>query len=181
MKKLLYLCMLFAIFASALGLHVSSARAEGFITYDEASFVWGKGIVFIFDAEGYRNRDVRNASILVGSDYFDLFGWVTKEKDKIVCNAQGGLTRFAGQTAIIFLAGQIFYVTIPGAGGTPALTCTAPEVLGANYEVDFGGGFSGPNFVPGNDLTATDAQASSWFSSFSYRRASGLVCDNEPT
>jgi hypothetical protein len=43
---------------------VSSAEAAGMITYLDGRYVWGKGIVFVFDAPGYRNKDVRNANIL---------------------------------------------------------------------------------------------------------------------
>jgi hypothetical protein len=83
------------------------------------------------------------------------------------------LTQFAGQTAIIYLAGQIFYVTVPAKGGTPdkesgVPTCDQGEVLGANYMVDFGSGYDGPYFVPGDTLAEADSLASSWFGDFDY-------------
>lgn len=135
MKKLLFALMAMAVIGSALGGQVSRVKADGYITYEEAAYVYGKGIVFIFDATGYRNRDLKDASIYVGSDFYDLFCWVNEEGDKIICNAQSMLLPFAGQIGIIYLAGQIFYVTIPGAGGPPAdetPTCAEDEVLGAD-------------------------------------------------
>jgi len=184
MKKTLFLLMVFAILASAFGVQVERARAEGTITYSEAAYVQGKGFVFIFDASGFRNKQLKNSSIYVGSDFYDLFCWVAEDKEHIVCNAQSMLLPFVGQTGIIYLAGYIFYVEIPHAGGpkedtTP--TCDQGEVLGANYMVDFGSGFEGPYFVPGATLAEADLQAESWFGDFDYYRVGGLVCDFPPT
>ena len=120
MKKIFLLLMVLAVFTSAFGLQVATAQADGsLIVYEGGLFVWGKGIVFQFDAEGYRNKDLQNANILVGSDFYDLFCWVLKGEGKIVCNAQGDLTQFAGQTGIIYLGGQVFYVIIPARPGSP--------------------------------------------------------------
>ena len=184
MKKIFMLLATAAVIASALGVQVSRAQAADWITYEDSAYVEGKGIVYIFDATGFRNKDLKDASIYVGSDFYDLFCWVLKEEGKIVCNAQGGLTQFAGQTAIIYLAGQIFYVTIPSPGGphdeTP-LTCPQGQVPGANYDVDFGFGLDGPYFVPGADLTEVANQAASWYGSFPYQRTSSLICGVEPS
>lgn len=186
MKKLFLFLMMVAIVGSALGLQVTPARAEGYITYEGGLYVHGKGIVFIFAATGFRTRDLKEASIYVGSDFYDLFCWVADDKEHIVCNAQGGLTQFAGQTAIIYLGGQMFYVTVPAKGGAPdkeeaAPTCEQGEVLGANYMVDFGGGYDGPYFVPGDTLAEADLLADSWFGEYDYYRVGGLVCDREPS
>jgi len=181
MKKLFSLFLLLAVMASAFGVHVGAAKADGsLIVYEEGLYVWGKGIVFIFDATGYRNRDLKDATIYVGSDFYDLFCWVTEERDHIVCNAQGGLTQFAGQVGVIYLAGQIFYVIIPNKAGAPedvVPTCEQGEVLGAYYMVDFGFGYDGPYFVPGDTLDEADLLADSWFGDFPYYRVGGLVCD----
>lgn len=187
MKKLFFALMAVAVLLSALGLQVGSAKAEGYITYENGQFVRGTGIVFTFDAEGFRNKDLKNATIYVGSDYYDLYCWVRKEEGKILCVAVGGLTEFAGETGIIYLGGQIFYVIIPARAGAPAdegggvPICEQGEVLGANYMVDFGSGYDGPYFVPGGTLAEADSQAQSWFGNFSYYRVSGLVCDMEPS
>jgi hypothetical protein len=50
-----------------------------------------------------------------------------KEEEKIVCVAGGGLTEFAGQTGVIYLAGQIFYVTMPNMGLAPGNSGTNPD------------------------------------------------------
>lgn len=183
MKKSLLLLMGLAIFVSALG--VSRAQAADWINFAEGAYVEGKGIVFIFDATGYRNRDVKGASIYVGSDLYDLFCWVTEDKEHIVCNAQGGLTQFAGQTAIIYLAGQIFYVTIPSRGGpkedAAPLVCPTGLVTGADVMVDFGDGPEGPYFVPGSTLADVQSQAESWFSEAeAIEIVSSLYCGEEP-
>jgi len=187
MKKIFLLLMAMTVFVSAFGVQVGTARADGgsLIIYSDGLFVWGKGIVFIFDATGYRNKDLKDASIYVGSDFYDLFCWVLKEEGKIVCNAQGGLTQFAGQTGIIYLGGQIFYVIIPARSDAPdgseVPTCSEGEVLGAYYEVDFGFGYDGPYFVPGDTLEEADLQAESWYGQSPFRRISGLVCDQPPS
>lgn len=182
MKKFLLLLMVLAVCSSVLG--VSRAQAADWITFAEGAYVHGKGIVFIFDATGYRNKDLKNASIYVGSDLYDLFCWVTEDKEHIVCNAQGGLTQFAGQTAIIYLAGQIFYVTIPGAGspteGAAPLVCDLGLVPGADVFVDFGG-FTETLFVPGSTLAEVQSQAESWFAGLEFEIVSGLYCGLEPS
>ncbi len=176
--------MALAVFASTLGLQVSRAQASDWITFSEGAYVHGKGIVFIFDATGYRNRDVKGAGIYVGSDFYDLFCWVTEDQEHIVCNAQGGLTQFAGQTAIIYLAGQIFYVTMPGAGGpkedAAPLVCTDGLVPGADVFVDFGGS-TDTFFVPGSTLAEVQSQAESWFSDSEFEIVSSLYCGLEPS
>jgi hypothetical protein len=184
MKKLLSLWMTLAVIASAFGLQVNRAQAADWITYEDSAYVQGKGIVYIFSAAGHKNKDVKGASIYVGSDFYDLFCWLTEDKEHIVCNAQGGLTQFAGQTAIIYLAGQIFYVTIPGAGGPSSsgpLVCPDGLVPGADVMVDFGNGPLGPFFVPGSTLAEVQSQAESWFSGASIDIVSGLYCGEEPS
>jgi hypothetical protein len=185
MKKAYLLLMALAVFVSALGFQVNRARADGYIIYEDAQYVVGTGILFTFEAEGFRNKDLKNATIYVGSDFYDLYCWVRKQEGKILCVAWGSLTQFAGQTGVIYLGGQIFYVIIPnrhgtpGAGGQPP-TCEQGELLGAEYMVDFGSGYEGPYFVPGDTLDEADQQAGSWFGEFDYYRVNGLVCGEEP-
>lgn len=129
MKKLLLLVLALIILVPALGFQAGNAQAAEMITYIDGRFVWGKGIVFVFQASGYRNRDVKDANIFVGSNFHDLGCTVDKEKENIVCVLGGGFTKYAGQTGIIYLAGQVFYVTIPDRGlpktEEPTLTCGA--------------------------------------------------------
>jgi len=184
MKKIFSLLMALTVLGSALGLQVGTAQADGgLIVYEGGLYVWGKGIVFHFDAEGYRNKDLKDASIYVGSDFYDLFCWVTSDKEHIVCNAQGGLTQFAGQTGIIYLGGQIFYVIIPAKAGAPvdeSLTCPQGQVLGADVLVDTGEGYA-TYFVPGDTLADVESLAVSWFGQ-DYGGISGdLYCDVEPS
>lgn len=185
MKKLFLGLMSLVITVSALGLQVSHARAGGIISYERMSFVTGKGIVYIFAAEGYRQKDLKNASIYVGSDFYDLFCWVSEEKDHIICNAQKGLTQFAGQIAVIYLAGQIFYVTIPAASGPKegtSLTCPTGQIPGADVQVDFGEGDIETYWVEGDTLAEVQANAESWFfEAISIEVVSGLYCNWPPS
>src|SRR5262245_56224273 len=166
MKKFLSLVMPVIVLVSALWVSAGSAGAAGMITYVDGRFVWGKGVVFVFDASGYRNKDVKNASIFAGSNFHDLYCTVNKIAEKIVCVARGSLTDYAGQTGIIYLAGQIFYVTIPDrvlpAEITLPLTCNEPEVLGANVTFQVSEGFPFTEFVPGNTVEEVQNQADAW-------------------
>jgi hypothetical protein len=187
MKRFISLGMLLIVLAAALGIPAGAAKADGFIVYEGAQFVVGTGIVFTFEGEAFRSRDFKGANIFVGSDFYDLYCWVRKGETRIVCVASGGLTEFAGQTGVIYLAGQIFYVTIPfkhgsAESGGQSLTCEDGEVLGAEYMVDFGSGPDGPYFVPGDTLDDADALAAIWFAqAVDYYGVNGLVCDEEPS
>jgi len=137
MKKTWMILLAVAVFVSALGMQVNRAKADGYIVYEDAQYVVGTGIVFTFEAEGFRNKDLKNANIWVGSDFYDLYCWVRKAEGKILCVAWGSLTKFAGQTGIIYLGGQIFYVIIPNKHGIPddgdqSLTCPDGFVSGAD-------------------------------------------------
>ena len=168
MKKALSLGMAVVIVISALWVTVGSAGAAGMITYVGGRFVWGKGVVFVFEASGYRNKDVKDASIFAGSNFHDLYCTVDKEKENIVCVARGSLTVYAGQTGVIHLVGQVFYVTIPDRvmpKATPVeqpLVCQEPEVLGASAVFYYGAGGSTTEFVPGDTLDEVKARADSW-------------------
>lgn len=184
MKKTFLYLMALAVFVSALGMQVGQAKAEGYITYEGAQYVVGTGIVFTFSAEGFRTRDLKHATIYVGSDFHDLYCWVRKAEGKILCVARGSLTEFAGQTGIIYLGGQIFYALIPNKHGVPdqgdtSLTCEEGLVPGADVTVDFGE-FIDIVFVPGNTLEEVQDQAESWFSEMDFEITSGLYCSQEP-
>jgi len=180
MKKVFFLLLSVAVMVSVLGVQVNRAKAEGYITYEGAQYVVGTGIVFTFSAEGFRTKDLKNAAILVGSDFHDLYCWVRKAEGRILCVARGALTEFAGQTGIIYLGGQIFYVLIPNKHGIPdqgdtPLTCEEGLVPGADVFVNFGEG-NGTFFVPGNTLEEVQSQAMSWFGDWDFEITSGLYC-----
>lgn len=184
MKKFLFVFMMLAVIGSVLGVQVSRAQAAEWIAYERSSYVQGKGIVYVFSAAGHKNKDVKGASIYVGSDFYDLFCWLTSDKEHIVCNAQGGLTQFAGQTAVIYLAGQIFYVPVPHRNAPKedtALTCPDGMVPGADVMVDFGEGNIETHFVPGSTLDEVQSQAENWFEEYEFEIVSSLYCNQGPS
>ena len=160
--------MAFIVLVSTLWVSAGSAGAAGVIAYVDGRFVWGKGVVFVFDASGYRNKDMKNTGIFAGSNFHDLYCTVNKIEEKIVCVARGSLTEFAGQTGVIYLAGQIFYVTIPDrifpeeTTVEPPLICEEPEVLGASVTFQVSEGFSFTDFVPGDTLQEVQDRADAW-------------------
>lgn len=174
MKKALLLVLTVGLLVSTLWASVGRVEAGGLITYVDGRFVWGKGIVFLFDGSSYRNKDVKDANIFVGSNYHDLGCTVDKDQERIVCVLGGGLTRYAGQTGIIYLAGQIFYVTIPDkpslakSDAAGPLTCAENESMGAwvTFYFDFFGEFqfSFHEFVEGDSLADVEQSVSQMFS-----------------
>jgi hypothetical protein len=72
MKKISMVVMTVAILVSTLWFSTNQAGAAGIITYQGGVFVSGKGVTFVFDASGYRNKDVKNASIFVGSNFHNM-------------------------------------------------------------------------------------------------------------
>jgi hypothetical protein len=173
MKKLLSLVIAMIVLIVGLGVSAGNAKAADLIMYVDGRFVWGKGVVFVFAATGYRNKDVRDARIFVGSNFHDLYCTVDKEKENIVCVAGGGLTQYAGQTGIIYLAGQIFYVTVPDrVMPEPVimveepLVCEEPEVLGASVVFEDNEGKSYNEFVPGDTLQEVQDRADGWVDGF---------------
>jgi len=163
MKKFLSLLMAVVVLLSMFLFSASKAQAAGLITYKGGLFVWGKGVVFVFEASGIRNKDVKNASIFAGSNFHDLYCSVNKAEGKIVCVARGELTEYAGQTGIIHLAGQIFYVTIPGrpfreaSGEEPA--CAEGSVLGADVTFEDVDGQFFTEFISGDTSDEVSAAA----------------------
>ena len=72
-----------------------------------------KGFVFIFEPDDHKYKDLKGASIFAGSNDHKLSCSFNDDEGTVVCVVNGGITRYAGQTGVIYLAGQIFYVTIP--------------------------------------------------------------------
>lgn len=155
MKKIMSFVMVTVILISTFWLSVGKTAAAGIITYTGGTYVWGKGISFSFDASGYKNKDLKNASILVGSNLHDLHCRLNKEKTKINCVAAGGLTQYAGEAGVIYLAGQVFYVTIPDrilyfSNGDKTISCPEGTTTGAEVTFLTGGGGRYTTFISGS-------------------------------
>ena len=159
MKKFMSFIMIAVILVCTLWLSVDSASAGGTITYTGARYVWGKGIAFSFDASGYRNKDLKNANLTIGSKSFDVHCRLNKEKNRIVCVAGGGLTQYAGKTGILYVAGHVFYVTIPDkpvlsvGTGSGSLSCPPGTEPGADVQFTLEGEGTWTNFIGGSTLS----------------------------
>jgi hypothetical protein len=169
MRRLLSLGLIIGVFLSLFAAAAGKAQAAGLITYRGGLYVWGKGIVFVFDASGYRNKDVKDANIFVGSNFHHLGCTVNQEEDKIVCVLRGGLTQYAGETGVIYLGGQVFYVIIPDRtipeeiAAEETLVCSETESMGAwvTFTFDFFGQFefSFEEFVEGASAEEVESTA----------------------
>lgn len=167
MKKILSFFVAMGVVVSTLWVSVSRAEAAGLITFRGGVYVWGKGIAFVFDASGLRNRDVRDATIFVHSNFHDLGCTVNKEEAKIVCVLRGGLTEHAGETGVIYLAGQVFYVTIPGMNlleeedSEEVAACEEWEVLGTWVTFEYyNGEYYSEEFIEAESLEEVESAAS---------------------
>lgn len=165
MKRSFSILMMAVLLVSAFGFSAKPASAAGgAISYRDGHYVQGKGVAFIFDASGYRNKDIKGATIYVGSDFFDLGCVVVKKESKIVCVVRGDITGYAGQTGVIFLAGQVFYVIIPGRSSSDNGTFSCPEgtIMGADVTFETGGGDTVTFFVPGSTISEVQSNAKSY-------------------
>jgi len=149
-KKVLAVVMTVIMFFSMFSF-TSRAQAAGLIRYMGGLFISGKGLTFVFEGSGYRNRDVRNATIFAGSNFHNLSCSAKKEPERIVCVAGGRLTEYVGETGVIHLAGQVFYVTIPGTDLMDR-RCDEEDVLGADVQFEDINGIFTSDFVPGETL-----------------------------
>jgi hypothetical protein len=189
MKKTLLFLIAIVVLTSAFGFQAGQVKAASLITFVDGRFMWGEGVVFIFEATGYRNRDVRDTTIFVGSNFHDLGCTVNKEKTRIVCIGRGGLTEYAGQTGIIHLAGQLFYVTIPDRTlprQNTELVCGEFEVKGAYVTFYYAEGQPGTEFIPGETLGDVHKTAQNWMDGAEgfitgFEITSGLVCGHMQT
>lgn len=163
MRKFMSLVMIVVILVGTLWLSVGKVTAAGTVTYVGARFVWGKGVVFVFEASGYRNRDVKHASLSIGPDSFNVHCQVNKKAGKITCVAGSGLTRYAGQMGILSVAGHSFYVIIPDkpllSFGDASISCPPGTEPGA--KVTFFLPLDGPytQFVSGSTLAEVQQNA----------------------
>ncbi|HXF84725.1 MAG TPA: hypothetical protein VNK49_04990 [Anaerolineales bacterium] len=153
-----------AVWVSVLWLGVGKASAAGTITYVDSQFVQGKGVSFVFEATGFRNKNLKGATIFVGSNFYDLFCTVNKEKTLIVCVAREPLTQYAGQVGVIRLAGHTFQVIVPNKFDKPvdeSFTCPSGSMLGAWVTFE-GYGESVAIFFDGNTLEEIEEEAQEW-------------------
>lgn len=190
MKKFVPLVMIVSMLAGMLWLSVDNATAAGTITFTGARFVWGKGVVFVFEATGYKNSDVKGAVLTIGSKSFNVHCTVNKKDEKIVCVAGSGLARYAGQMGILSVAGHAFYVIIPskpalrpGSGGG-SLSCPEGTVPGADVTFLTGGGGELTVFISGSTLTEVHNSAESWVDGsdiVAIDSIGNLYCGEEPS
>ena len=183
MKKLLYVVMLAVLLVSALGFSAKATSAAGLIDFVDARFVPGKGVVYIFAAEGLRNKDVRGAEIWAGSNFYDLGCTVNKQEGLIICVVGGDITPYAGQTAVIFLGGQIFYVSVPGrASGDASLSCPEGTIPGADVTFFTSEETLETYFVPGASISAVQNEAQSYLGEYliSIEDIGSLYCGEQP-
>jgi hypothetical protein len=186
LKKAFSLGIAIVVFLSMFSFRPGTAKAAGIITYRGGLFVWGKGVVFVFEGSDFRNKDVKGASIFAGSNFHDLYCNVNKDEDeKIVCVAGGRLAEYAGEAGVIYLAGQVFYVTVPakpsrlaiaeagGAGGDGSVC----SVLGANVRFDDVDGDSSTEFVRGNTMAEVVASANATLAADQDLVGYGIVSD----
>lgn len=168
MRKVLLSILVVFMLLSVFSFSPSRAHAAGIIQYAGGSFVIGKGISFVFHASGLRNRDVRGASIFVGSDFHPLGCTVNRAEERVVCVLRGGLTEYAGETGILYLGGQIFYVTIPGMKEPPedeseegeeAPACGEFEALGAWVIYYLEGVFDSEEFIEADSAEEVEQEA----------------------
>ena len=185
-KKILWLGLILALAASAFGAQLSPARAAGPITYDGVQYVTGVGVLFRFQAEGFRNKDLKDATIYVGGDYYPLSCWAHPEDGYVLCSLPGGMTEFAGQTGIIYLGGYMFYVVIPGRsnGETEDQSLTCSEgVPGADVTFFTSNETLETFFVAGATLSEVQSNAESWLGDalIDIEEIGDLYCGQEPT
>lgn len=192
MKRRLSLLVAVVVFLSTFAFSATKTQAAGIITYQGGKFVQGKGLAFVFGAPGFTGRHLRGASIYAGSNSYDLFCTVKAREEKIVCTARGGLTEFAGETAIIHLAGQVFYITMPSRAipdgseeeeEDEESVCPDPQVLGANVQFEDIDGLFSTEFIGGDTLDEVRAAADEALAGnpdlVSYKVVGDLTCGIE--
>ncbi len=168
MKKMMLLVTAVAVLICTLWFSADRATAAGTITYLGARFVWGKGVVFVFEASGYKNSDVKDATLTIGSSSFNVHCMVNKKAGKIICVAGSGLTQYAGQIGVLSFAGHSFYVKMPdkppfpSVNGNVPLSCPPGTEPGADVTFRTGGGdITRPFFISGSTLDEVRKSAES--------------------
>lgn len=185
MKRIFSLLMAAVVLWSVFGF-AGRVQAAGTLTYVGSKFVWGKGVVFVFEGSGFKNKDLKNATLMIGSNVYKLSCSVNKEAGKVICVAGGALTKYVGETGFIALAGRSFAVTIPGrtlpATKSTSLTCPAGTVLGAYVTFFTNDETTTTFFVTGSTSTAVRNSAENMLGEFllSIEQIGSLYCGEEP-
>lgn len=122
------------------------------VTFLEARYVPGVGIVLLFDTTGLKKSDLRGATIIVHSNEYKLScnfkdGDEKDDSNTVRCVAPGGLSQWAGESFTAYLAGYIFNGIVP-AEKRDAASCPEGEELWLSITV-FGDEF----FIPAEFLS----------------------------
>ena len=167
MKKVFLLLMVITVLMSSLWISVGTASAAS--------------LAVTVYAPGATQADVDNATVFVGSEYHQAF-CVLKDAEtgKVVCKVS---EKFASEGAVLYVAGQAFYLTLPEVHeNQPAeepLTCTAPEVPGADVAFTNFKDYTSTYFIAGDTLADVADNADRWLGSYwvSYEIVGGLHCE----
>jgi len=125
---------LFIVFMT-LGIFLSNVAAiatqNKSVTLTDVRYVNGVGIVLLFDTTGLTKKDLRGGAALVHSSTYDMSCGFKDDTSVVRCVIPGGLTKYAGESFSVTLAGFRFWGEIP-AHNSP--TCPAGQSLW--YSVD---------------------------------------------
>ena len=121
MKKIFSFLMVMSLLASVFVFNVSKASAASYPTLVDVHYVYGKGIVFVFDANGMNVRapNLRGSTLYLHGNSYPLACTVARASGMIVCTVRGGLTEFAGAQGSVSLLGRLYSVVIPSVPGVP--------------------------------------------------------------
>ncbi len=121
MKRLLSAVMIVTVLASALLFNVGKAQAASYPTLTATRYVIGREIVFAFEfnVAKLRGPNLRNASLYLHGATYPLACTVNKDNGTIICIAQGGLSKFAGDRGSVSLLGHLYSVVIPAVPEQP--------------------------------------------------------------
>lgn len=185
MKRVFSFLMALTVLLSAFA-WTGAAQAAGSLTYIGSKYVWGKGVVFVFEGSGLKNKDLKGATLFVGSNEYKLSCSVNKQAGKVVCVAGGGLTKYAGDIGFATLAGQSFAVTIPGRTlpetKNTSLSCPEGTVPGADVTFFTSEETTTMFFVTGSTSGAVRNSAENMLGEFllSIEEIGKLYCGEEP-
>lgn len=117
-SKMLVMLLALAVFSSS----VAAAPAEKkTLSLIEARYIQGVGIVILFDSTGLEGNDIQDGTAYIHSNSYKMSCEFKDETDVIRCVISGGLSRYAGETFRVNLAGFLFWATLPG---PKALLCS---------------------------------------------------------
>ena len=136
MKKIFSFLMVMSLLASVFVFNVSKASAASYPTLSDVHYVFGKGIVFVFDTNGMKVRapNLKGSTLYLHGNSYPLACTVDKSAGKIICTVRGGLTEFAGDQGSVSLLGRQYSVVIPSVPSVPPVVdvCDFKAVHGAS-------------------------------------------------